>query len=70
MAQAQVRLADRREADSTDQPRPNHERVEVRVQWAQLREPLPAGVSHVVGFLFGFAPERPGGSLTDIIMGM
>ncbi len=33
--------------------------------WHRLREPLPAGVSHVIRLLFGLAPQCPGGTLTD-----
>ncbi len=70
MAEGRAGLAGRREADPTDQPRPSAERVEVRVLWHRLTKPLPAGVSHVVNFLFGLAPERPGWTLADVIMGM
>ena len=44
--------------------------VEVRVLWYRLRAPLPAGVSHVIGFRFGFAPKRPGGAEAFVVMGM
>src|SRR5258708_1355497 len=60
----------RRAADTTDQPRPDHARVEVRGLGHRLTAPLPAGVSHVVGFLLGLAPEGPGGAFADVIMGM
>jgi hypothetical protein len=60
----------RREADSTDQLRPGRGRVEVRVLWHRLTTPLPAGVSHVIGFLFGLAPQSPSRTLTDILMSM
>jgi hypothetical protein len=46
----------RREADPIGQPQPDHERVEVRVSSYRLKEPLPAGVSHVIRLLFCFAP--------------
>ena len=70
MAEGQGGLAGRREADPTDQPRPGGERVEVRVLWHRLREPLPLSVSQVIRFLFSLAPERPGGTLADVIVGM
>lgn len=63
-------LAGRREADPTDQPRRDCGRVEIRALWHQLTEPLPAVFSHVSGLFFGFAPERPGGTLADVAMGM
>ena len=69
-AAERARLQGRREADSTDQPQPDHARVEVRGRWSRLTEPLPAGVSHVIGFLLGFTPQRPGGAFADVVMGM
>jgi hypothetical protein len=69
-AGVRARLAGRREADSTDQLRQAHARVEVRVLWYRLTAPLPAGVSHVVGFLLGFAPKRPSRALANVVMSM
>jgi hypothetical protein len=59
-----------READPTDQPQPDQKRVEVRVRSYQLKEPLPSGVSHVIRFFLRLAPESPGGTFADVIMGM
>ncbi len=70
MAAGQANQPGRREADPKGQPQPDHERVEVRVQLYRLKEPLPAGVSHVVRFLFRLALQRPGGTFADVVMGM
>jgi hypothetical protein len=68
VAGARATPAGRREADPTDQPRPDHARGEVRVLWHRLRAPLPAGVSHVMSLRLGFAPSCPDGALADIAM--
>src|SRR6266699_932037 len=70
LAPARATLPGQREADSTDQPRLSHAQVEVRLLWCRLTAPLPSGVSHVILFLGGLAPQRPGGPLTDVPMRM
>lgn len=67
---ARANLQGQWEADPTGQPRPDQERVAVRVSLYRRKEPLPAGVSHVIRFLFRLAPQCPGRTFANVVMGM